>query len=99
MAYGDANTNMPTFRNIHAKLAVEKIRKEMNSYVGTYIGCDEEMKVKEQDIQAVASDILQRIDPEVKVDVAMPSAEKGGSTAYLTIRTEHPDKFGVTAQE
>lgn len=85
MAYGDANTNMPTFSNIHAKLAVEKIRKEMNSYVGTYIGCDEEMKAKEQDIQAIASDILQRIEPDVKVDVAMPSAEKGGSTVYLTL--------------
>ncbi len=99
MVYSDANTNMPTLRNIHAKHAVEKIRKEMNSYVGTYIGCDKEMRVKEQYIQAMASDILQRIDPEVKVDVAMPSAEKSGRTAYLTISTKHPEKFGVTQQE
>jgi hypothetical protein len=99
MVYGDANANMPTFSNIHAKRAVEKIWQEMNSYVGTYIGCDEEMKAKEQYIQAVASDILQRIEPDVKVDVSMPSAEKGGSTAYLTISTEHPDKFGVTPQD
>lgn len=57
------------------------------------------MKTKERYIQAIASDILKRIDPDVKVDVAMPSAEKGGHTAYLTIGTEHPDKFGVTALE
>lgn len=99
MGYCEANLNMPTLANIHAKHAVEKIQKNMSSYIGTYIGSDEEMKAKEQDIQSMASDILQRIDPDVKVDVAMPSAEKGGHTAYLTIRTEHPDKFAVIAQE
>ena len=48
---------------------------------------------------SVTDDVDIIIDPDVKVDVAMPSAEKGGSTAYLTISTEHPDKFGVTEQD
>lgn len=80
---------------IHARMMLRHIHNKMDEYVGTPIGRDEEMANTERNLQAMTLDIVRKIDPEATTDVKMPRAGEGGRTAYFTITTSHPEKFGI----
>lgn len=81
---------------IHAQMMLRHIHNKMDEYIGAPIGRDEEMANTERNLQAMTSALVQKIDPEATTDVKMPRADEGGRTAYFTITTRHPEKFGIS---